>query len=233
MKELVPLTISNSILGNPTVLLTKELETFTLYRPLDDHIRASNEVLAFLCKHFKVSRLEVGAFSLKGKKYFCYQELNGTSYFDSWKVFLWDKKRKFNQFLSPKTLFFSFLVDLYYPLFNGSKKCILAGKKSHFAIHPIPNNNFSSLSFNPTTPAKLGMTLAGVSTFFKHVKNDLFIYLEDFEALNHDKLKADLKYRVSLYPEIRNAYWQEIQLCFDVDFINYTNAEIKNYILKL
>jgi hypothetical protein len=233
MRELVPLTISNSILGDPTVLLTKDFETYTLYRPLDDHIRASNELLGFLYKHFKISRLKVGVFNLKGKKYYCYQELNGTADFDSWNAFLWDSKRKFNQFLSPKTLFFSFLVDLYFPLFNGSKRHILAGKKSHFAIHPVPNNDFSEISFNPTAPAQLGMTIVGVSSFFKHMKNDLLVYLEDFEALNHEKLKADLKYRVSLYPEIRNIYWNEIQKCFDREFINYTRAEIENYILKL
>lgn len=233
MEELTPLTISNSILGDPTILLTKELETYTLYRPLDDHIRASNEVLDFLCKHFKINRLKVGVFNLKGKKYYCYQELNGTVDFNSWNSFLWDSKRKFNKFLSPKTLFFSFLLDLYFPLFSGGKRYILSGKKSHFAVHPIPNNDLSTICFNPTTPAQLGMTLAGVSTFFKHIKNDLFVYLEDFEALNHDKLKADLKYRVSLYPEIRNIYWNEVQKCFDIDFINYTKAELKNYILKL
>lgn len=233
MKELTPLTISNSILGDPTVLLTNELETYTLYRPVDDDIKASNEIIDFLYKHFKVHRLNVGVFNLKGKKYYCYQELNGTTEFDSWNAFLWDSKRKFNQFLSPKNLFFSFLIDLYFPLFIGSKRYILPGKKSQFAVHPIPKNDFSSLSFNPTTPAQLGMTQAGVNSFFKHVKNDLLVYLEDFEALNHDKLKADLKYRVSLYPEIRNVYWREIQLCFDMEFINYTTAEIKNYILKL
>lgn len=233
MEELSPLTISNSILGDPTVLLTKDLETYTLYRPVDDNIRASNEILDFLSKHFKIDRLKVGVFNLKGKKYYCYQEIDGAAEFDSWNVFLWDSKRKFNQFLSPKTLFSSFLVDLYFPLFNGSKRYILAGKKNQFAIHPVPDNEFTSLSFEPTTPAQLGMTLAGISSFFKHMKNDLMVYLEDFEALNHSKLKADLKYRVSLYPEVRNIYWSEMHKCFDPEFMKYTNAELKNYILKL
>lgn len=233
MRELTPLTISNSILGDPTVLLTKELETFTLYRPVNENIIASNEILDFLCRHFKVSRLKVGVFNLKGRKYYCYQEVDGAVDFDSWNVFLWDSKRKFNQFLSPKTLFFSFLVDLYFPLFNGSKRYIMAGKKNHFAVHPVPQNDYSSIAFDPTTPAQLGMTRAGINSFFKHMKNELWVYLEDFEALNHDKLKVDLKYRVSLYPEIRNVYWNEIQKCFDSDFIKYTNAELRNYILKL
>ncbi|PHR44220.1 MAG: hypothetical protein COA32_15355 [Fluviicola sp.] len=233
MEELSPLTISNSVLGDPTVLLTKDLETYTLYRPVDNNIRTSNEILDFLSKHFKIDRLKVGVFNLKGKKYYCYQEIDGAAEFDSWNVFLWDSKRKFNQFLSPKTLFSSFLVDLYFPLFNGSKRYILAGKKNQFAIHPVPENEFTLLSFEPTTPAQLGMTLAGISSFFKHMKNDLLVYLEDFEALNHNKLKADLKYRVSLYPEVRNIYWNEMQKCFDPEFMNYTNAELKNYILKL
>lgn len=233
MRALTPLTISNSILGNPTVLLTKEMEAYTLYKPVNEGIIASNEILDFLFKHFKINRLKVGVFNLKGKKYYCYQELNGAVAFDSWNVFLWDSKRKFNQFLSPKTVFFSFLVDLYFPLFNGSRRYILAGKKNHFAVHPVPRNDFSSLFFNPTNPAQLGMTIAGINSFFKYMKDELLVYLEDFEALNHDKLKADLKYRVSLHPEIRNVYWNEIQKCFDPDFMKYTNAELNNYILKL
>ena len=233
MKELAPLTISNSILNAPTVLLTKEKETYTLYRPLNADIKATNEILDFLFKHFKIQRLKVGVFSLKGKKYYCAQELDGITDFDSWNAFLWDTKRKFNQFLSPKSLFFSFLVDLYFPVFGGSKRFIIAGKKRQFAVHPVPVNDFVHLSFNPLTTDQLGMNSAGVKSFFKHIKNDLFVYLEDFEALNHNKLKTDLKYRISLYPEIRNEYWNELQKCFTSDFMHYTKAEIKNYILKL
>jgi hypothetical protein len=233
MEELAPLTISNSILDAPTLLLTKERETYTLYRPLNNDIKASNEILEFLFQHFKIQRLKVGVFTLKGKRYYCSQELDGITDFDSWNSFLWDTKRKFNQFLSPKSLFFSFLIDLYFPLFGGSKRYILAGKKSQFAVHPVPINNFAPISFKPLNTYGLGMNSVGVKTFFKHIKNDLIVYLEDFEALNHNKLKADLKYRVSLYPEIRNRYWNELQKCFDSDFINYTKAELKNYILKL
>lgn len=233
MKELTPLTISNSLLGNPTVLLTDDLESYTLYKPLDDHLRATNEVLDFLYRHFKVNRLKVGVFVLKGKKYYCYQERDGKIEFNSWNSFLWDSKRKFNQFLSPKSLFYSYLIELYFPFFKGSKKCFFPERKNQFIVHPVPNNNFASLSFCPTSPAKLGLTKGGVKSFFKYLKKDLVLHLEDFDALHHEKLKADLKYRISLYPEIRNQYWQEVQQCFDPEFKNYTRAELENYILKL
>ncbi|MEX1192915.1 MAG: hypothetical protein WED10_15325 [Brumimicrobium sp.] len=233
MEELVPVTISNSILGAPTVLLTNKGETYLLHRPINDHIRVTNEVLSFTFNHFKINRLKVGVFTLKGKKYFCNQEINGVEELNYWHEFLWDSKRKFNQFLSPKTLFYSYLIDLFFPLFNNTKKLIVPGRKNYFAVHAVPENNFELLKFNPSSPAKLGLTKGGIKSFFKHVGTDLLEYLDEFESLYHEKFKSDLKYRISLYPALRNQYWDELQLCFDTEFIQYTRAEVKNYILKL
>jgi hypothetical protein len=38
---------------------------------------------------------------------------------------------------------------------------------------------------------------------------------------------------VSLYPSIRNQYWNELKQCFDSDFKTFAHAEIDNYLLKL
>lgn len=232
MEELAPLTISSSIRNNPTVLFTRDKGRYLLYEPVNGSNHVISELYCFLYEHFKVEHLKKGFFSFQGKKYLCNEEINGALKFDEWLSFQWKKKRQFNRFIRPRTLFDIFLVDLYFPVFNRPSVWIIPGVKDRFVVHPF-EGGAESLEFSPRTMNNTGLSAPAVRSFFKHVKNDLPEYLEDFLALHHDKLRADLKYRVSLYPDLRNIYWKELQLCFDASFQKYITANVTNYILQL
>jgi hypothetical protein len=232
MQELLPLTISSSVKKNPTVLFTKNKEKYLLYEPFNDHNYINAELFGFIYGHFKIDILKKGYFNFRGKKYLCSQEVSGSTKVDGWQAFQWKDKRQFNRFIRSKALFNMYLADLFFPVFSVSEKWIIPGVKDRFLIYPFPSSD-KLIYFDPTDIGKVGLNDPGIKSFLKHMSADLPLFLEDFLALNHEKFKTDLKYRISLYPEHRNQYWNQLQLCFEPEFIKYTKATIENYILKL
>lgn len=232
MKELVPLTISSSIRKNPTVLFTNGRHKYLLHEPVNSTNHAISELYCYLFNHFKVEHLDKGVFSFQGKKYLCHEEINGAMKLDEWQMFQWKKKRQFNRFIRPRTLFDIFLTDLFFPLFGTSQIYIVPGVKDRFIVHPFPNDK-RQLKFDPLPLSKSGLQSPAMRNFFKHIKSDLPEYLEYYLALYHDKFRTDIKYQISLYPDVRNEYWNEFQLCFDQAYRNYVKASITNYILQL
>lgn len=233
MEELVPLTISSSIRNNPTVLFTKSREYYLLYDPIDEENHVRCELFGFIYGHFKIETLKKGFFSYRGKKYLCSQVVAGSIIVDEWHSFQWKKKRQFNRFIRPRALFDMFLADLFFPVLKSSEKLIIPGVKDRFVIHPFPGTNGDGIHFEPRDINNSGLSDPAIRSFFRYMKNDLLIYLEDFIQLHHDKFRSDLKYRVSLYPAIRNKYWEELKLCFEPSFQKYVSASVENYILQL
>lgn len=233
MDDLSPLTISNSTRKNPSVLFTASRERYLMQEYITATNHINSDIYCFVYEHFKVDVFKRGIFTLKGKKYLCGQEIEGSLVFNDWISFQWENKRKFNRFLSPKSLFEMYLVDLFFPVFSPAEKWVIPGVKDRFMIHPFPKLNGSQLIFNSRNTSAIGMLDPSIISFFRYVKNELPTVLEEFLALHHDKFRADLKYRISLYPDIRNGYWNAYQQCFEPSFINYTKADIENYILQL
>ncbi len=233
MKELRPLTISASIKNRPTVLLTQEYERFVLYQPFSGKGWLNFQLKAFLYQHYKIEMLRTGFFTFQEKKYLCHEMVDGSVLFIDWWQYQWRQKRQFNRFLKPRALFYMYLIDFLFPVFEPSKKWIIPGFKDRFMGHPFPAPQLEQLRFQPMNISQVGLNSVGARTFFRHIKNDLPLFLEDFMALHHDKLRADLKYRIRLSSEYRNHYWNAFQQCFDEEFINYAVAAIKNYMLQL
>lgn len=232
MKELVPLTISYSIRKRPTVLLTQGLQRYLLIEPVNSTNHVVSELYCSIFDHFKVEQFDKGVFSLNNKKYLCQKQPEGAVLLDEWYAFQWKNKRQFNRFIRPRALFDAFMVDLYFPLFGPSLLYIIPGKKDRFMINPFPEKS-DSIEFLPVSPGQRGLGHPAIRSFFKFMRPRLKEYHEDFLALHHDKLATDLKYKISLYPELRNVLWGEVQQCFDNSFKTYTSATINNYILQL
>ncbi|PKR81719.1 hypothetical protein CW751_04110 [Brumimicrobium salinarum] len=234
MQELKPLTISNSILGAPSVLLTSEMERFVFVQPLNQTFLLTLGIYETLYKHFKIEKLPVGVFKLKDVNYLCAKQPEGLLEVDEWMDCLWTDKRKYNRLLNPKDLFKMFLINLYFPVFSSTKKMVLPGKKDRFIIdaYPIIEKD-KGLFFKPKNANDLGINKGEFKRLFRYFRFDLPQIIAEFEELHHENLYTDLKYQVSLYPNIRNASWNELKKCFDTDFKTFAKAEIENYILKL
>lgn len=233
MEELKPLTISNSVRKNPTVLFTKSREKYLMQEPITETNHVNSELYCFIYQHFKVSIFRRGVFTFQGRKFLCSQEIQGSIILNDWLSFQWENKRSFNRFLRAKSLFDMFLVDLFFPVFDVSEKWIAPGVKDQFMIRPFPKLRDAGLTFETRSTTSIGMTDPSLKSFFRFMKSELSMVLEEFLELHHDKFRADLKYRISLYPELRNQYWNDFQQCFDPSFIKYIKADVENYILQL
>jgi len=234
MRELRPLTISNSIKSAPSVLLTPEMERFVFVQPLYQDFLLAQNLYSTIHRHFKIELLEVGVFKLKDIKYICAKEPEGLIVVDDWLDCLWSTKRNFNRLLNPSALFKMYLVNLFFPIFSTTRKLIIPGKKDRFIIDAYPNlPKDSGIHFKAVHLNELGITKVEFKKLFRYIRKDLKQYLDEFNALHHENLYSDLKYQVSLYPTIRNEYWNELKKCFDADFKTFANAEIENYLLKL
>jgi hypothetical protein len=233
MQELSPLTISNSVRKNPTVLFTKTREKYLLNVPVNETNHADSELYCFIYHHFKIATFNKGIFSFQGKKYLCSEEIDGSILLHEWLSFQWESKRSFSRFIRTKSLFDMFLVDLFFPLFKPSEKWIVPGVKDQFRIHPFPVLRDNGFFFEAKNISAVGLNDPSIKSFFRYMKSDLMMFLEEFTELHHEKFKVDLKYRISLYSELRNQYWGAVQQCFDPAFINYSKAEVENYILQL
>lgn len=234
MKELKPLTISNSVKSAPSVLLTPEMEKFVFVQPLTQEFILAQTIYTLIHKHFKIELLEAGIFKLKGVKYLCAAEPEGVLTLDEWQDYLWNAKRSFNHLLNPDSLFRMYLVHLFFPVFSNSRKMILPGKKDRFVMDAYPilekgkGLHFEAVDFN-----KLKLSNIAFRRLFSYLHQDLFHVFDEFMVLHHDNLYKDLKYQVSLYPTIRNQYWNELKKCFDKNHITFAKAEVENYLLKL
>ena len=234
MRELKPLTISNSIQSAPSVLLTPEMEKFVFIQPLYPDFLLAQSLFTIIHKHFKVEQLEAGVFKLKEVKYICAEEPEGIIQVDDWMHCLWSSKRKFNRLLNPSSLFKMFLINLFFPVFSTTQKLLLPGKKDRFVVDAYPHlPKEEGIRFEAVDLNKLGITQSEYKKLFRYIRKDLRPYLEEFDALHHENLYSDLKYQVSLYPSIRNQYWNELKQCFDPEFKTFAYAEIENYLLKL
>lgn len=234
MRELRPLTISNSIKSAPSVLLTPEMEKFVFVQPLNQDFILAQTIYSHIHKHFKVELLEAGMFKLKEVKYLLAEEPEGVLTVDEWMDILWNSKRNFNHLLNPSTLFKMHLINLFFPLFSSTRKLMLPGKKDRFVMDAYPSlSKKEGIQFQPTDFNKLGISKIEFRKLFAFIPNELEQVIDDFLILHHDNLYKDLKYQVSLYPSIRNKYWNELKQCFDPEFKTFARAEAENYLLKL
>lgn len=234
LEDLKPYTISNSIKNAPTVLLTEEGKNYTLWSPITEDLKIIHYLREYCFAHFKMRSFETAKFSYKGQSFLCIEEEEATIEFDEWQVYLWESKRKFNQFLQPNALFVSFLFDTFFPLFGGRNTVLIVpGKKNSFRIHPVPANNYASFKFSPLNFSQSGLNIPSIKQFFSYQKAELDVVLEEFLALNDEKFQVNLKHQLSLFPSKRNAYWDELRKCFEPEFMNYTTALFKDFILHL
>jgi hypothetical protein len=234
MEELKPLTLSRSIVGAPSVLLTSDLRKFTIHSPLSREMVVGNHLLSLMSSHFKLAKPNLATFSLQGKRYLCIENCVDLNPFDVWYAYSWDSKQKFNQYFRPRTLFESFLFDMYFPLWGSPlPKYIHSDKKDRFGIGALPENDFDRIIFQPLSLSQLGMDRIEIRRFFSFIESDLNEVIEEFLALHHDKFQRDVKYAVSLYPEERNRIWDEVKKCFDPQFRRFVRAQLDNYVMRL
>lgn len=234
MKSLYPLTISRSTLGKPTVLLTADYDSYLLYAPITEQLRVGNHLHEFMLHHFKIRRLKTGAFSLSGKRYFCVEQHEGGFSMDPWQDFLWLTKRSFNQFLRPRTFFEVMLFDLFFPVWESKSEVqVVMNKKFLFAVSPLLKSDYQQVKFHPFSLTQLGLNHAEYKRFLTYFKQELSQVLEEFLVLHHEKFMIDLKYQLSLYPDLRNTYWDELKKCFDPVFKQFVEAQVRDYIYRL
>jgi len=233
MRELRPLTISNSIKSAPSVLLTPEMDKFVFVQPLTADFILAQTIYSHIHKHFKVETLEAGMFKLKEVKYLLAEEPEGVLTVDEWMDSLWDSKRQFNHLLNPQSLFKMYLINLFFPVFSSTRKLMLPGKKDRFVMDAYPGIiKGDGIKFKPVDFNKLGVTKVEFRKLFSYIQKDIEQVIDDFVILHHDNLYKDLKYQVSLYPSIRNKYWNELKQCFEQDFKTFARAEAHHYLLK-
>jgi hypothetical protein len=233
MRKLQPLTISKSIKDAPTVLLTPELEKFLFVRPLTKELLLAQAIYATIYHHFKVKIVPVGSFQMNGANYLCSKQFEGICQVEDWVDYLWTSKRSFKRLLNPQDLFQMYLIDLYFPVFKKTNKLLVADKKDRFIMEGYPQIEEQGIVFQPSHVHKIGLNQAAFKRLFRFNKHKLILQLEEFETIHHQKLYSDLKYQISLYPEIRNQYWDELKKCFDQTYRTFVYAEVKNYLLKL
>lgn len=234
MEQLSPYTIYNSINTNPSVLITDKMERFVFVQPLNPSFILAQNLYTLLHNHFKVSCLEAGTFTLKGTKYICAKEQDGVLEVDEWIGYVWTTKRKFNRLLNPSALFRMFLINLYFPIFQDSRKLVVLGKKDRFIADAYPVlSNEKDIFFREISLNKLGLSKVEFKALFRYMKSDLIKIWEDFKALHHENLYSDVKYQVSLYSAIRNQHWKEISYCFSKEYTTLADAQVEHYILNL
>ena len=234
MEELRPLTISRSIKDAPTVLLTESKAPYLLYVPLNEHIIIQDTLLRLMCEHFKINRFRTGYFTLKNKKYYCVEEIQGVVDFSPWEEHLWLNKRRFNQFLKPSDFFKMMLIELFFPIFGGTlRKSIIPGVKNQAMLVPTSPGQSHAIQFEPTTLSKLQLNHPALRRFFSFCKEDIREAIVGFNLLNHDKFMMDLKYQLSFYPNWRNVYWDELKKCNDNTFLTYTSHVVWDYFHRL
>lgn len=234
MKALKPLTISNSISDNPTVLLTSDFEKYVFVQTLEKEFMLAHTIYKTLHRHFKIELLQSGTFQLKGSKYFCTKKIEGSEEVQDWIGYMWSTKHSFNNLLNTGALFRMFLIDLYFPVFNPSKKIVVPGRKDRFVVEAYPElRDGGTIKFQQSNINKAGLTSVAFRNLFQYLGENIHTITENFEVLNHENLYMDLKYQVSLYPEIRNKFWDELKQCFEPSFLTYVKTDIQNYLLKL
>lgn len=234
MEELHPLTISKSLKDAPSVLLTSDYRKFTIYGPISREIIVGNHLYTHLLRHFKFSKPEMGTFSIQNKKYLCIEKNSVLIPFDPWYDYLWETKLKFNQFLRPRTLFEMFLFELCFPIWGETlPKFIRTERKMRFSFSSLPLNEFRNIQFSPLSLSQLGLDTPETRNFLSYIRDDLFMYVDDFFALHHEKFYLDIKYLLSLYPDMRNELWDQIKQCFEPDFIQFIRHQISQFIHRL
>jgi len=235
METLHPLTISKSLTGQPTHLLTSDYRSFLLHCPLNQQVILTYRISQFIFNHFKIATRKNGVFSFQGKKYYCVEDIEGLYPFDDWYAYMWSSKKSFSQFLQPKNIFKLFLVDLFFPIFGAHTEKTFVGDKKYWFISTIyPNSDQRGLVFNPPNLSQLGLDIPSFRSFFGNLqKQEITDALMEFKALFHEKFIVDVKYQISLFSEDRNSYWNEFKKCASVDYQNYVTNLMENYIAQL
>lgn len=233
MEELKPLTMSRSIAEAPSVLLTQSKDTYLLYAPINEHLIIQQSLLKIICEHFKIDALRVGSFTFKSKKYFCVEELSGVLYFSPNQEHLWFNKRAFNCFLNPSDFFKMFLVELFFPYFKSLDKVIVTSLKNQAVVYPVTKSMFSEIAFEEAKTTVSQLNHPAIKRFFSYCKEEVYQAIISFNLLNNDKLMMDLKYQLSLYPDQRNAYWNELKKCTSKEFMTYTANLVWDYFHRL
>lgn len=234
MQDLVPLTIYNSLYNKPTVLLTTDLKKYTFIQPYSKSFLLTLQLYRIICQHFKIELLEVGAFKYDDVKYFCSAAPDGLVELSNWLEFLWSSKRKRNHFVFPEILFKMGLIELYFPLFLGMKKWILPGRKDRFILDTAPlMYPDNRIHFTPKSIHKLEFDQPAFKQLLFPIRDKLKHIAEEFEVLHHEKLHQQLKYQTSLFPAIRNQYWDEIKKCYTDTRRDQVRDAIHKTLLKL
>lgn len=233
IKKLNPLTIYNSLDNRSTVLLTSDLKKYTFICTFSQKYLLATYLYRLLNQHFKLNLLSLGVFTFNNEDHFCEEIAEGAIEVDKWSQYLWCNQRKVNRFVKITNLFKMFLVEVYFPIFNDARKLLIPGQKDQFYLSAVPfvkaNNGVEFISKSK----EFLLYQPEIKQLFSMVKKQLPSVMEEFEVLHHEKLKQQLKYQISLFPEIRNVFWEEIKPCFLLDFRTKTHQKLADYLLKL
>lgn len=234
MNALNPLTISQSIGKRPTYLLTEDRKKYLLLSPIEEHTLLQHNLLKLILNHFKVSQQKTASFTFKGNKYLCLEEFESSFDFDIWYHYLWENKRKFNQFLNPSEYFKIQLINLLFPVFNNPISIRISHDRK-FTVFACLNGVIKpeGIDFYQKTDSDLGLREPEIKKFLAHQKDSLVEIKEAFQILFHDKFISDLKYQISLNSNLRNHYWSELKQCIDSKHRSFVFSKIDDLLIRL
>jgi len=232
--SLRPYTLFSSTQSLSSVLLTDTFDKYLFVCPLDKNLVLAQILYSLLIKHFKIQSLNIGKFTLKNINYLCVKKEDCIIEINAWNDFLWSSKRGFNSFLNPEDLIKMYLMELYFPIFKQTEKFIQFGKKDKFILNGYPKLfEGNRVKFVSQDSSSVGMTQPQIVKFIRFMKSDFRKIIQDFKELHHDKLYSDIKYQISLFPNLRNEYWEEVKKCFSSEYKEYIDQELWNYSLRL
>lgn len=234
MEKLTPLTISKSITGAATVVLTKSYETFLVDAPINPTRQLVYELTEMFCHHFHIPKLTVKELEMGDKKFICQKLHNGETEWDSWQNYLWMTKRHYNQFSQVHIFLRLRFLEVFFPIFNTELELLMsADKKLNFYVMRRYENVKSTPIYQKTSLEKVGLLDPNTRKFLSFEKKVWKEELKNFLALMDEDFYLDIKRLLQLYPDVKEEVIADIDICFDEKVMQMKSELFSNYFKKL
>lgn len=234
MERIIPLTISKSISGAASVVLTKSNETFLVDAPMSPTRQLVLELTEMFCHHFHIPKLTLRELEMGDNKFICQKLHNGETEWDSWQNYLWISKRHYNQFSQVNIFVRLKFLEVFFPIFNTELELLMsADKKLNFYVMRKYRDVKSIPVYAKTSLQAVGLLEPNTRKFLAFQKDDWQEELKNFIALMDNDFYMDIKRMLQLYPDQKEELIADIDICFDPEIIKMKMEQFKNYFKKL